>query len=192
MIRISVAHSAAWVHEWSTQRLHKVFSLIILAHVLFIWAGDIYMVIYINMIWLPTFWKFCSAKITCPECQIRAAQYFISLCLSVCFSYPNNTDIIHIQKYYDIWISIMFWRWKMMLKEKLSLSQVDPSQAWWFIPKWLWIEVEEKYCVNASHVVIFGSVKEPNESLCVCVCLSVCLSVWTKRRRGREDRDLLR
>ena len=87
MIRISVAHSAAWVHEWSTQRLHKagifrgslnyhkysrfyliksavlkivqrspeypwhkVFSLIILAHVLFIWAGDIYMVIHISMI----------------------------------------------------------------------------------------------------------------------------------------------
>ena len=44
IIRISVAHSSAWVHEWSTQKLHKMFCLIILAHVLFIWAGNIYMV----------------------------------------------------------------------------------------------------------------------------------------------------
>ena len=44
IIRISVAHSAAWVHEWSTQKLHKMLCLTILAHVLFIWAGNIYMV----------------------------------------------------------------------------------------------------------------------------------------------------
>ena len=44
IIRISVAHSSAWVHEWSDQKLHKMFCLIILAHVLFIWAGNIYMV----------------------------------------------------------------------------------------------------------------------------------------------------
>ena len=43
IIRISVAHSSAWVHEWSDQKLHKMFCLIILAHVLFIWADNIYM-----------------------------------------------------------------------------------------------------------------------------------------------------
>ena len=99
MIRISVAHSAAWVHEWSTQRLHKEFSLIILAHVLFIWAGDIYMVIHISMVissyindLIPDF--FGSLVLQKLPAQNVKSELLNTLSLYVCLSvflFPNKS-----------------------------------------------------------------------------------------------------
>ena len=44
LIRFSVAHCWTWIHEWSSFRLHALFTLIIILHVMAIWFIDGYLV----------------------------------------------------------------------------------------------------------------------------------------------------